>query len=71
VVAQVSDTVYKSRAELAMRILHLLAVDGLELDIAVEKLVSGLALDDGNARVKTYKMRVALAGIRPGKPRSP
>jgi hypothetical protein len=37
VVAQVSDTVYKSRAELAMRILHLLAVDGLELDIAVSK----------------------------------
>jgi hypothetical protein len=27
----------QSRAELAMRILHLLAVDGLELDIAISK----------------------------------
>jgi hypothetical protein len=37
VVAQVSDTVYKSIAELAMCFLHLLAVDGLELDITVSK----------------------------------
>ena len=37
VVAQVPDTVYKSRAELAVCFLRLLAVDGLELDIAVSK----------------------------------
>ena len=35
VVAQVSDTVYKSRADLAMTLLHRLVVDGLELDIAI------------------------------------
>jgi hypothetical protein len=52
--------------------LHLLAVDGLELDIAV-LCVSGMFLreTDVGRGGGTYKMRVALAGMRPGKPRSP
>jgi hypothetical protein len=50
--------------------LSLLAVDGLELDIAVV-CVSEMFSKRVEVGRGTYKMRVALAGMRPGKPRSP
>lgn len=50
--------------------LSLLAVDGLELDIAIV-CISEMFSRKVEVGGGTYKMRVALAGIRPGKPRSP
>jgi hypothetical protein len=51
--------------------LSLLAVDGLELDIAVICISGMFSRKAKVGRRGTYKMRVALAGMRPGKPRSP
>ena len=50
--------------------LSLLAVDGLELDIAIV-CISEMFSRKVEVGGGMYKMRVALAGMRPGKPRSP